>query len=323
MVLAAMLAGCRGNTEAHQHGPASEHSATPGAGPADGPDPLARTEFNDRLENYFEFQPLVPGKPSQFLIHLTDLKTGKPVQKADVTLTVRSPNGAQTKIATAKVGKVTGIYVANLAIDSPGTYGIAFRVRNEVMDETLELKGFEVAEKHAAEAEEESRGPTVTFLMEQQWLVDMKLAAAVEKEFAKPVASTGRIIPATNSRAIVSSPLPGKVTGGYIPRIGQQVYNERSVAMAPEIPKAAEEAQVREATVIPKDAVLDREGKKFVYVLLSGEKFERRAVTVADGLGNFVGITSGLSTGDRVVSQGAYHLFQQETNPAEPKTPKD
>ena len=266
LVLAAVLAGCQGNTDAHKHGPAGEHVATPGASPAEGPEPFARTEFNDRLENFFEFEPLVPGKSSQFLIHLTDLKTGKPVQKADVTLTVRSPNGAQIKIATAKVGKVTGIYVANLAIDSPGIYGIAFRVRNDVLDETLELKGFKAAETHAPEAEREAKGPAVAFLMEQQWLVNMKLAKALEKEFAKPIASTGRI--------------------------GQ--------------------------TVIPKDAVLDRDGKKFVYVLLSGEEFERRAVTVADDLGNLVCLTSGLSPGDRVVCQGAYHLFLQETNPAEP-----
>lgn len=49
------------------------------------PETLARTEFTDRIENFFEHDPLTPGKPSRFLIHLTDLSDGSPVEKAEVT----------------------------------------------------------------------------------------------------------------------------------------------------------------------------------------------------------------------------------------------
>src|SRR5215218_11515834 len=72
----------------------------------------SRTEFTDRIENFFEYEPLKAGKQSQFLIHLTDLTDGTPVEKAEVMLTIRKQGGgaevAQTK---ARVGKVTGIYV--------------------------------------------------------------------------------------------------------------------------------------------------------------------------------------------------------------------
>ena len=69
--------------------------------------------------------------------------------------------------------------------------------------------------------------------------------------------------------------------------------------------------------VIPKEAVLDNEGKKIVYVLLSGETFQRREVTLGDEYGEQVAILSGLEPGERVVTQGAYQLKLQELQPAD------
>src|SRR5262245_9155576 len=64
----------------------------------DAPESASRTEFTDRVENYFEYEPLKRGKRSQFLIHLTDLLDGAPVEKAEVSLTVR-PQGSQSIVA--------------------------------------------------------------------------------------------------------------------------------------------------------------------------------------------------------------------------------
>ena len=71
------------------------------------------------------------------------------------------------------------------------------------------------------------------------------------------------------------------------------------------------------AMMIPKEAVLEHEGKKIVYVLLSGEEFERREVTIGDERGNKVAVLSGLNKGERVVTQGAYQLKLQELQPAD------
>jgi cobalt-zinc-cadmium efflux system membrane fusion protein len=68
--------------------------------------------------------------------------------------------------------------------------------------------------------------------------------------------------------------------------------------------------------LIPREAVLDNEGKKIVYVLLSGEEFERRDVVVGDEYGPKVAIVSGVKPGERVVTQGAYQLKLQELRPA-------
>lgn len=72
------------------------------------------------------------------------------------------------------------------------------------------------------------------------------------------------------------------------------------------------------AMMIPREAVLEHEGKKIVYVLLSGEEFERREVIIGDELGSKVAVLSGLNKGERVVTQGAYQLKLQELQPADP-----
>jgi len=105
---------------------------------------LSRTEFTSRIENFFEYEPLRAGKPSQFLIHLTDLSDGSPVEKADVSLTIRAGGGAEIGRAKAKVGKVTGIYVAEVTIARPGEYEIEFYVKNAKLDERMPLGDFKV-----------------------------------------------------------------------------------------------------------------------------------------------------------------------------------
>src|SRR5215204_3349720 len=105
---------------------------------------LARTEFTERIENFFEYEPLKAGQPSQFLIHLTDLSDGTPVEKADVTLITRSKGGGEVLQTKARIGKVTGIYVADVAIPSSGDYNIEFRIKNAKLDERLPLTDFKV-----------------------------------------------------------------------------------------------------------------------------------------------------------------------------------
>jgi len=105
----------------------------------------SRTEFTERIENFFEYEPLKAGKPSQFLIHLTDLSDGSPVEKAEVMLSIRAKSGAaETAQTKAKVGKVTGIYVAEVNIARKGEYDIEFHVKNSKLDERMPLSDFKV-----------------------------------------------------------------------------------------------------------------------------------------------------------------------------------
>jgi hypothetical protein len=117
----------------------------PPVAPAAEPEALSRTEFTQRVENYFEYEPLHSGKASQVRIHLTDLSDGSPVEKAEVTLTVRPKASATSAVqTTARIGKVTGIYVAALTIPKSGDYDIEFHIKNAKLDEHLPLSDFKV-----------------------------------------------------------------------------------------------------------------------------------------------------------------------------------
>jgi hypothetical protein len=105
---------------------------------------LSRTEFTERIENFFEHDPLKAGKASQFLIHLTDLSDGTPVEKAEVTLVTRAKDGSEVLQTKARVGKVTGIYVADVSIPNRGDYDIEFHIKNAKLDERMPLKDFKV-----------------------------------------------------------------------------------------------------------------------------------------------------------------------------------
>ena len=74
----------------------------------------------------------------------------------------------------------------------------------------------------------------------------------------------------------------------------------------------------RNLIVIPAEAVLEHEGQDIVYVLLSGEEFQRRNVVIGGRYGAEVAIAGGLEPGDRVVTQGVYQLKLQELQPADP-----
>lgn len=105
---------------------------------------LSRTEFTERIENFFEHDPLHAGKGSQFLIHLTDLSDGTPVEQAEITLVARTKDGAEVMQTKARIGKVTGIYVADVSIPNRGDYDIEFHVKNSKLDERMSLRDFKV-----------------------------------------------------------------------------------------------------------------------------------------------------------------------------------
>jgi cobalt-zinc-cadmium efflux system membrane fusion protein len=129
-----------------------------------------------------------------------------------------------------------------------------------------------------------------------------KVSAYPEQEFKGTVLDFGSTIDENTRAANVVFQVEN---AGRVLRLGMQA-NVRLDA-----------EQTVTAMMIPKEAVLEAEGKKLIYVLLSGEEFERREVTLGDEYGDKVAVLSGLKNGERVVTQGAYQIRQQELRPAD------
>ena len=127
-------------------------------------------------------------------------------------------------------------------------------------------------------------------------------AAYADKEFQGRLISISKVIDEQTRTAKAIFEVPNR-------------SEELSIGMQANVRlDAGPQAQV---LLIPRDAVLDNEGKKIVYVLLSGEEFERRDVLLGDEYGDKVAVLSGVRMGERVVTQGAYQLKLQELRPAD------
>jgi multidrug efflux pump subunit AcrA (membrane-fusion protein) len=128
------------------------------------------------------------------------------------------------------------------------------------------------------------------------------VSAYPEQEFTGAVLDTGSVI---NDQTRAANVIFAVENAGRVLRLGM-LANVRLDA-----------EQTVTAMMIPKEAVLEAEGKKIIYVLISGEEFERREVTLGDEYGDKVAILSGLNKGERVVTQGAYQMRLQELRPAD------
>lgn len=109
------------------------------------PDTLSRTEFTDRIENFFEYEPLRSNRVSRFRVHLTDLAEGTPVGEGEVALRLLS--GSQIVAETrARPGSSAGIYLLDVTPPARGDFVIEFHIKMEALDETMRLSGFSVTE---------------------------------------------------------------------------------------------------------------------------------------------------------------------------------
>jgi RND family efflux transporter MFP subunit len=123
------------------------------------------------------------------------------------------------------------------------------------------------------------------------------------REFPATLVDLGAVIDAQSRAATALFRVDNR---GHALRIGMQA-NVRLDA-----------GETVEAVMIPREAVLEAAGKRFVYVLRSGEEFERREVTLGDEYGDTVAVLSGVKPGERVVTQGAYQIHLHELRPAAP-----
>jgi RND family efflux transporter MFP subunit len=132
--------------------------------------------------------------------------------------------------------------------------------------------------------------------------------------------------------AFTTPAAPGQEFAGTLVDLGAVVHREsRTATLIFQVPnrerqlRIGQQVEARlqtgervEALLVPREAVLEAEGKRFVYVLRSGETFERREVTAGDEQGAEIAVLGGLQAGERVVTQGAYQLRQHELRPAAP-----
>ncbi len=69
-----------------------------------------------------------------------------------------------------------------------------------------------------------------------------------------------------------------------------------------------------EVLAVPNEAVFDNESYKVVFVMHSGDQFERRMVQTGSSYGGMTAILDGLESGERIVTKGVYSLHLMTGN---------
>ena len=216
----------------HGHGaPTGADGGEHAHGEAEGPEPVVVTLFTPKVELFMEYPQLVKGQAAEFLAHLSVLASGEPVRTGSLTLEATAPDG---QVVSQKLDqpKRDGLFVPTLTFDAAGTYKLRLVVSSPQVQETLDVGELQVhpdaaaAEQAAAKAAGPEPANVVSFLMEQQWKIGMRLGQAQKRKLVRRLAIPGQVTAAQGASAVVSAPVSGRLlppADGKLPRIGDSV----------------------------------------------------------------------------------------------------
>ncbi len=246
----AVTAGCNRKpvitAEGHSHGPAAHGGHV--HGDEEGPEPVVITLFTPTLELFMEYPQLVKGQEAEFLAHLSVLATGEPVRTGSL---VFEATGADGRIVSRKLDapRREGLFVPAPTFDEAGAYHLRLVVDSPQARETIDVGEIRVypdaraAEEAGARAAEPEQPNLVSFLMEQQWKIGMRLGQAGKRTLTRRLVVPGQVIAPQGASAVVSAPVSGRLlppADGKLPCIGDRVEAGQVLARV-EPPLAATE----------------------------------------------------------------------------------
>ncbi|MBU1100568.1 MAG: efflux RND transporter periplasmic adaptor subunit [Bacteroidetes bacterium] len=151
------------------------------------------TQYTDSTEIFMEYPALVVGSEAKFLIHLSDMKDFKAVDRG--TLTVEFVNGKGTKLSlTENRPARAGIYTPVVKFDESGIYTMTITLLgNQVSDKIVVTDVVVYSSEGKIPHEEEGSSSSISFLKEQQWKIEFANEPVIERKMQESVVVTGEI----------------------------------------------------------------------------------------------------------------------------------
>lgn len=261
--LAALLAGCGGADEPHDHGDSGHsHGEESQAGDDHGHDHgdgghgggghdgdehahgedehghgggVVVTDFSETAELFVEFPPFAVGRESPFAAHFTRLDNFTPVAEGRVTVRLAG-GGAPEEIFTAGPTPTPGIFRPVARPRYAAMREVTVILQSGDLVSVHQLGTFEVfetvAEADASLPGEEESEALIAFLKEQQWQVDFATAPVREGVLFHSVRAPATLEPAPGGDATVSAQAEGVVLAAEaaFPEIGDTVAPGQVIA---------------------------------------------------------------------------------------------
>ncbi len=173
------------------------------------------TLFSDNLELYAEIDAFTSGHGSNILIHLTDLKTYKPIEDGKVTISI---NGAKTKFnSTIEAPETPGIYHGKFVAKEVEKVTLTISYQGTELSDKFDFGSFDVytddheAEKAFAANAEEHHAEEIIFTKEQVWATDFNTLQLFPQDFKSVIPVSGQLEALPTNMSSLIAPTEGIV----------------------------------------------------------------------------------------------------------------
>lgn len=204
------IAGC-----AHKHETEHIHAET-----------VKQTIWTSKTESFIEYDELAAGQKSEFLIHITRLSDFKPITHGMVTLSFTDQAGEDFNVVI-KSPIEPGVFKTEVTFKSPGKYSFKINLDSKELSDEIVMPDIEVLDKKEEREKSEKEkigGSEITFLKEQQWVVEFMTEMPSKRMLSTSFAAIGELIPVSNAELTVSAPLSGIVSASKpLPFTGKKV----------------------------------------------------------------------------------------------------
>ena len=196
---------------------------------------VVETRWTALSELFVEFPTLVVDETSRFAIHFTDLETFQPLRAGQATVRLTSVTSGDVREFAVETPGRPGIFGVDVSPERAGAYRLELSVDAPGLHDRHDLGDVRVwAEVDAIASTAPVDLPAsdaISFLKEQQWVLDFATAAAPLQEVASSLLIAAEIEPRTGGQVDVATPVDGRVADTLIPHaIGSRVRRGETLA---------------------------------------------------------------------------------------------
>ena len=189
------------------------------------PEPLSVTRWSETTELFMEYPPLVAGQKARFAIHLTDLRTFKPVSSGRVMVQM-GRNGESGDVFATDAPSRPGIFGVDVLPKSTGTYSMAVELSSPDMHDFHSVGSVTVHAdaREAATVPAKEKSESISFLKEQQWSMEFATGLVSERALRQSLRVPGEVRPRTSGEAEITAPVAGRLSASSsLPAVGTSV----------------------------------------------------------------------------------------------------
>jgi RND family efflux transporter MFP subunit len=195
------------------------------------------TVWGERFEIFLEHKPILVNRPTEFITHVTDLKSLHPRREGKVEFVLK-PTGGPEIVHVEQAPRRPGIYNPKLKFPEAGEWTFALRIPvdgapvTEVLPHLHVYKTAEDAGKGHGHDHEAPEG--ISFLKEQQWRVLTKTEPVGKRKLAERVRVPAVVAARPGGRAAVTPPVPGRILAHGekgLPSLGDRVEAGQTLAL--------------------------------------------------------------------------------------------